>query len=86
MDEKVRDALERLHQHLDTVQTQDAAQQAHLNEMRVSVREALDQPNHEHHRTLRDRLTELVLKLDEGNPDITMAVKEAIDTLSQAGI
>lgn len=86
MDENLRNSLERLRQQLEGVEARDAAQQARLDAMRQALREALEQPDREQPATLSDRLNEAMLMLDEGNPDITLAIKEAIDTLSQAGI
>lgn len=86
MDENTRQTLERLHRQLDMVQFQDEAQQARLNHIRQSLRGTLDQPEADDATSFNDLLTEAVILLGEGNPDVTRAIKEAIDSLSRAGI
>lgn len=86
MDESTKETLERLRRQLDTLELTDAERQARLNQIRHLLRESLDQPETPPAASLSDLLTEAVVFLDEGNPDITMAIKEAIDSLSRAGI
>ncbi|MBC8172140.1 MAG: DUF4404 family protein [Anaerolineae bacterium] len=85
MEPDVRLTLERLHEHFDGVKMSEAAWQSQLDDVKESVRLALDQPE-KHALTLVERLEQAVIELEEEHPLLATVIRDAITVLTQAGV
>lgn len=85
MEPDVRSTLERLNENLNDLELNNLDWQGRLEDAKLSVREALDQPDADHP-TLVERLEQMVLNLDEDHPVLATVIRDAITVLTQAGV
>ena len=85
MDENVKSSLETLHNQLNDASVTGGADQAHLDEVRRAVRDTIDNPEADHHLTLRERLEKASAVFDVEHPRLATALHTAINVLADAG-
>jgi hypothetical protein len=91
-DREIHRILVELHDELERAQPLDEDERAMLRHMMGDIREVLDRSDAEvviryrPNETLTERLRQAVDHFEVTNPDLTMVIKKALDTLSIAGI
>jgi hypothetical protein len=85
MNNPLKQSLEELDAHLNSVNLTNPANQEHLDELREAVRGSLQPGDTTHHDSLRERLEKAAFVFDAEHPALSSALRSAVDILAEAG-
>ena len=89
MDEKRLGTLQNLQRELQTIQPTDPLVKDRIDRLNGELNRVIDNPNQtnvEEYQTLQDSIQETIEDFEEQHPNLTEALRIAINTLVNAGI
>ena len=89
MDEQLRTRLEKLQDELESVEPADADAQAHVEDVRRDVQNAIargGRPPAENQRSLLARLRNAIPFFESTHPNLTLAMSEVVDELTRMSL
>lgn len=78
--------LQDLHDEIEKTQTDDEEKRAALNELQSLIKQAMDEPEDYHKRSLRERLRGSLLEFEVEHPSLTASMETVCEYLSSLGI
>lgn len=81
----LNESLKRVQEEIGNTQT-DPEKQGMLDQLSAQIQQMFDEPDGEHHHTLRERLGEAIVTFKVEHPQLGQAMEIAVNGLSNIGI
>lgn len=81
----LNESLKRVQEEIGKTKT-DAERQGMLDQLSEQIQQMFDEPEGEHHHTLRERLDEAIVQFKVEHPQLGQAMEIAVNSLSNIGI
>ncbi|MCB9079867.1 MAG: DUF4404 family protein [Anaerolineaceae bacterium] len=81
----LNESLKKVQEEIGKTKT-DAERQGMLDQLNTQIQQMFDEPEGEHHHTLRERLDEAIVHFKVEHPQLGQAMEIAVNSLSNLGI